>query len=1139
LTELSFPPIIDEPLMQLPRRGQPAPMGVLYDTSLDGGVDQVLALAMLFGFAANQQVRVPSVSTSRFNLKNAAFLDAVARFFAAELAGDFVQNKIPLPIGMSSSGKQTDAVPAMLSAPLTKMGGGDTPAYPRGIEKLNDTADPVALMRNALTGQMDQNGAVILAGQPANLLSLLANPDARTWPARKVRVLTIAGGRFVGDAADPVIKADIPGFRKLLAEWPTRIVMAGAELNEALPFPGSSLDAIASWAPNHPVVDAYRAFKPMPYDAPTQALAAVLSTVKPEDNYFALSEPGTITVLDNGRTRFTPAADGRHHYLVAKPDQKERVLDTYVKLITTQPPPPPARGRRGGQPPAPTPPAETPPLRGRGAAGVAPFVLLAATAAGLMLGAPARISGQADEFNTAVRPVLAQTCAGCHGDQRPAGGMSVTGLTSADSLVQHREVWEAILHRLRAGDMPPPGTRRPDAAQMAAMTGYIERAFERADAATKPDPGRMTAHRLNRSEYTNTIRDLLGVRFQAEKDFPADDSSDGFDNIGDVLTVSPLLMERYLSAAERIARWALSTEIPAKPLEVGYLDREKRIRRLDRSTIEAEHRVEFPGEYIVRFGLPGERPPIEGFDAAPVTLGLWMDGTLLATQSIETKPSGLVYFNPYSEEEFRLFLPEGDHVFRAAFIDDGFVRMLPQNEAYSRRVNKFLDAIVFVGPFPSTTEKDTRKRILTCNPESGRACVEQIITDLARRAYRRPPTRREIDSLIGFVDRAVAGGQTAEQGVQLAIQAMLVSPNFLFRVERDPDPRDPALVHEVSPFELASRVSYFLWSSMPDDQLLALAESGKLTDPRVLAAQVDRMLADPRASGFAANFAGQWLETRNLDSVKPDPDKFKEWTPELREAMKAETTLFFEYVLRENRPVSDFLNANYTFLNERLAEHYGIDGVTGSDFRRVPLTTDRRGGVLSQAGVLTVSSYPTRTSPVIRGKYVLQNLLGIPPAPPPVDVPALEESAGAEGRSMREQLEEHRRNPTCAACHRNMDPLGFGLENYDAIGRWRDAEGPHQVDASGALPDGQKFATAGEMRALLVSQLPQFSRTLTQKMLTYALRRGLKPYDRRTIDSIHRAVAADGYHFRTLVHEIVKSLPFQARRGEDVAGGLR
>ena len=1103
--------------MQFSRRGQPAPLGVLYDSSLDGGIDQILALAMLFGFAATQQIRVPSASTSRFNLKSAAFLDLVARFFGADLAGDFVPNKIPMPIGMATAGKQSDAVPPMVSAVLSKVGPDGVPVYPRGIAKVNDTADPVALLRNALTAQTDMNGALVLAGPPVNLLSLMANPDGRNWPTKKARVLSIAGGRFDQGAADPLIKADVPGFRKLLAEWPTRVVMAGAELNDVLPFPGSSLDAIAVWAPNHPVVDAYRAFKPMPYDGPSRALAAVLYAVSPEDNYFALSEPGTITVLDDGRTRFTASPEGRHHYLVAKPEQKERVLETYVKMVTTQPPPPPARGRRGG----------------------AAALMLGATLAAGLMGNQVNLRGQGDEFDSVVRPVLAETCAKCHGTERPAGGMSVADLTSAASLLQHREVWDGILRRLRAGDMPPAPVPKPDPARIAAMTAYIERAFDRADASVRPDPGRMTAHRLNRNEYTNTIRDLLGVRFRAENDFPIDDSGDGFDNIGDVLTVSPLLMERYLSAAERIARWAISTDIPAKPLEIGYLAREDRIRRLDRSTIEADHRVDFAGEYVVRFTLPGERQPVEGKDAAPVTLAFWMDGALLASQTIETKPSGLVYFNPYSEEEFRVYLPEGDHVFRAGFVDDAFVKDLPEADTYSRKVNKFLDGLVFVGPFASATEKESRKRIFSCQPESGRACLERILSDLARRAYRRPPTSREVDALVRLADQAMARGQSVEQGLQLAIQAMLVSPNFLFRVERDPDPRDPALVHEVSPFELASRVSYFLWSSMPDEELLGLAESGQLSQPRVLERQVDRMLADPRAAAFAENFAGQWLETRNLDTVKPDPEKFKEWTPALREAMKSETTMFFEHVLRENRPIGDFLNANYTFVNERLATHYGIEGISGPEFRRVTLNTDRRGGVLSQAGVLTVSSYPTRTSPVIRGKYVLQNLLGIAPAPPPPDVPALEESAGGEVRSMREQLDVHRRNPTCAACHRNMDPLGFGLENYDAIGRWRDTDGQFPVDASGTLPDGQRFGTAGEMRTLLVSQLPQFSRTLTQKMLTYALRRGLKPYDRRTVDGIHRAVAEDGYHFRTLVHQIVKSLPFQSRRGEDVAGGVR
>jgi hypothetical protein len=604
--------------------------------------------------------------------------------------------------------------------------------------------------------------------------------------------------------------------------------------------------------------------------------------------------------------------------------------------------------------------------------------------------------------------------------------------------------------------------------------------------------------------------------------------------MADLLTVSPLLMERYLTAAERIAAWAISTAIPARPLEVDYRARDRKIRRLDRSTIEAEHRIDFGGEYVVRIGLPGERPAVDGRDAAPVTLGLWMDGALLTTKTVETKPSGLVYFDPYSEEELRLTLPEGDHVFRAGFIGDEFVKALPDNAAYDRRKNKFLDSIVFVGPHAPAADKESRRRILTCNPTSGRTCVRTIITGLARRAYRRPPAPREVDALMKIADLGMSSG-SAEHGIQLAIQALLVSPHFLFRIERDPDPRDPARVHRVSPFELASRLSYFLWSSMPDDVLLAAAESGRLSDERQLAAEVDRMLADPRASEFAVNFAGQWLETRNLDVVKPDPDLFREWTPELRDAMKGETVMFFEHVLRENRPITDFLHASYTFVNERLATHYGISGVTGPQLRRVELITDRRGGVLSQAGVLTVSSYPTRTSAVIRGKYVLQNILGMPPAPPPDDVPSLSESGGDGKRSMREQLTVHRSNPTCAACHRNMDPLGFGLENYDAIGRWRETDGQFPIDASGTLPDGQRFESPGQMRELLVSQLPQFSRTLSSKMLTYALRRSLQPYDRGAVETIHRASAADGYRLRTMVHQIVRSLPFQSRRGEETS----
>jgi hypothetical protein len=367
---------------------------------------------------------------------------------------------------------------------------------------------------------------------------------------------------------------------------------------------------------------------------------------------------------------------------------------------------------------------------------------------------------------------------------------------------------------------------------------------------------------------------------------------------------------------------------------------------------------------------------------------------------------------------------------------------------------------------------------------------------------------------------------------------MLVSPNFLFRIEHDTNPTDPSDVHQISQIELASRLSYFLWSSMPDDALLTLAESGKLREPATLRREVARMLADERSSALASNFAGQWLETRNLDVVQPDSKKFPEWNPELRDAMKAETRNFFEYIVKENRPISEFLNARYTFLNERLAKFYGIDGVVGPEFRRVELTTpqarDQRGGVLTQAGVLTVSSYASRTSPVIRGKYVLSNILGTPPPPPPPDVPNLNEAALGISGSMRQQLEAHRQNAVCASCHARMDPLGFGLENYDAIGHWRTTDGNFPIDTGGTLPGGKTFSTPAEMRAILSQDLPQFSRTLIEKMMTYALGRGIRDYDRRTVESIQQTLTADGDKFQTLIQQIVESLPFQSRRGEEV-----
>lgn len=733
-------------------------------------------------------------------------------------------------------------------------------------------------------------------------------------------------------------------------------------------------------------------------------------------------------------------------------------------------------------------------------------------------------------FDTAVKPILTKTCTACHNARSQAGNLNLEPFTAAASVTQHRDGWERILQKMRTGEMPPKGVPRPALTDVEAASKFLQGEFDKADRAAKPDPGRVTARRLNRVEYTNTIRDLLGVDFRADKDFPADDSGYGFDNIGDVLTISPVLMEKYVYAAERIAARAIGADpLPKKPLEFEYHAKHKTIRRPDFSNIEATHEIEWDGEYIVRIGLPGERAA----DAKPVTLNFWMDGKLLHWQQTETKPSGLVYFNPYSMEEFRLILPAGDHVFRAGFTNDEFIKTISNpKEAYNQKSNKFLDSITFVGPFPAKVERASRKKLLICDPKTGNTCVDRILTTLARRAWRRPVTRPEIAGLMKFVQMAKAEGQNVEQGIQLAIQAMLVSPHFLFRIERDPEPTNPNRTHSITDLELASRLSYFLWSSMPDEELFGLAETGKLHTPAVLDAQVKRMLADPRVAAFAENFAGQWLETRNLDQVKPDPVKFPDWGPELRDAFKTETRLFFESMLRDNKPMAEFLDARYTFLNERLARHYGVDGVKGPDFRRVDLATNQRGGILSHGSVLTVSSYPTRTSPVIRGKYVMQNILGTPPPVPPPDVPPLDESSVGNAGSLRQQMEKHRTNAVCASCHNRMDTLGFGLENYDAIGKWRDEDGKFKVDSSGTLPSGKSFASPAELRVLLKDDLPDFARCVTEKMLTYSLGRGLERYDRRTVNAMMRQLGANGYRFQDLVFEVVRSLPFQSRRGE-------
>jgi cytochrome c553 len=742
----------------------------------------------------------------------------------------------------------------------------------------------------------------------------------------------------------------------------------------------------------------------------------------------------------------------------------------------------------------------------------------------LLAGAPTPAPWKPDSaaFQKSVVPVLGTTCKGCHNDQLASGGLNLTPYQNPASL-DNRTQWEDILQKLRSGEMPPKGIPRPPQATIDGLIGYVQGEFDKYDKSIPPDPGRVVARRLNRTEYTNTIRDLTGIHFRADKDFPTDDSSYGFDNIGEALTVSPVLIEKYLKAAETIASATIGADPLPKPIVYEGKRSGRTLRRTKASTAETTYRTDVGAEYIVRALLTGTPPKPE----TNPEIGFWVDGKLVASKPFTPFKTGAAE----STEETRLYLEAGEHVIRSGLVGDKAPIPAPGPPGGGGvRVTPLVPDVISVdGPYAAKIERESRKRILICDPNTGAACVDRIVTQIARHAYRRTPTKNEVAALTRFYNLARQKGQNADQGIQLALQAALVSPEFLFRIEREPT---NGSIHRISDTDLASRLSYFLWSSMPDEKLLTLAEANKLHLPETLDAEVNRMLADPKSSALAENFAGQWLEMRNLDIVHPDADKFPRWNADLRDAFKTETNMFFTYMLRENRPISEFIDARYTFANETLAKHYGIPGVTGDEFRKVELTTDQRGGLLSQGTILTVSSYPTRTSVVLRGKYILENILGTPPPPPPPDVPQLDNAATGATASLRQQMETHRASAICASCHSKMDVLGFGLENYDAIGTWRTADGKFPVDSSGTLPSGKSFKTPAEMRQLLLASLPEFEHCLTQKMLTYALGRGLGPYDRNTVTDIDHKVAQSEYRFQALIREVVRSMPFQMQHGE-------
>ena len=770
----------------------------------------------------------------------------------------------------------------------------------------------------------------------------------------------------------------------------------------------------------------------------------------------------------------------------------------------------------------------------------APFVALLA-------GLSALASAQTPVANPAVsaQALTKQYCYGCHDNEAKVAGVSFESVdwnnpgASADIL-------EKAIRKVSSGEMPPVGNPRPTPAGASAFTSWMVGALDRYEAA-HPNPGRPAIHRLNRAEYSNAIRDLLALDIKPGSLLPVDDSGYGFDNIADVLSVSPALLERYMSVARRVSRTAVG-DLTLKPADEEFLNPNKSAKDRVSDDLPFDSaggmsiRYYFPvdAEYNIKLKVGGDNAPAHEL-RIPIKAGLRTLGATFLKDSLKAEViaggrrggagAGAAAGGgrgagagapPPAQLDLRL---DGARL-KVFTVPAG--AGLPQ-----------LDRILISGPYNITGRGLTpsRDRIFVCRPsavEDEQPCARIILSKLGRRAFRRPVTDADLKPLLAFFQRGRSEGDF-DHGIEKALSAMLVSPDFLFRVERDPKGAAPGTVYRINDFELASRLSFFLWSSIPDDTLLDAAEQGKLKDPVMLQAQVRRMLDDPKSQSLVDNFAGQWLYLRNLELVKPDPDDFKEFDDSLRQAFRTETSLFFQNILREDHSVLELLDANYTFLNQRLAEHYGIPNVYGPQFRKVMLTDPNRGGLLGQGSVLTVTSYPNRTSVVQRGKWILENLLGAPPPPPPPDVPDLKPH-GKDGQllTMRQAMEMHRANPVCASCHARMDPLGFALENFDGVGKWRDKDAGVVIDASGKLPDGSTFVgPAGLKKILLTTRRDEFVATATEKLLLYALGRGVEYYDLPAVRSISRQAAKDDYRMSALITAIVKSTPFQMRRTPD------
>ena len=746
--------------------------------------------------------------------------------------------------------------------------------------------------------------------------------------------------------------------------------------------------------------------------------------------------------------------------------------------------------------------------------------------------------GADGDFDARILPLLKTYCAECHSGSEPEAGLSFDMVRHVSHVDDHPDLWEGVAKKLRRREMPPADAKQLSADEIKLVDAWISERMKKLLETQKPNPGRVTMRRLNKVEYNNTIRDLVGIDFHPADDFPADDTGYGFDNIGDVLSLQPLLMERYLAAADQIIDKAIVETVTGKTIvevagkvmqrvEGEYGDVGDIAQSLAAvGILESSIGIDSDGTYDIVIKAHGEQA---GSD--PARMSVRVDGTevrLVDVPATQNNPGE--YTVPWD-------LKKGIHKIGLAFVNDYYN---PTSADITQRDRNLVIWGLQIRESGETVWKhlpETHRRIVGRAPAPGNysPLAREIIGRFAGQAFRRPIDKEDVKKIFRLYQQAEKDGATFEQAIKVALTAILVSPRFLFRMEIDrPDDGDDG-IRRIKSFELASRLSYFLWSSMPDDELLNLAKEREIRYDGNLAKQVSRMLEDAKSSALVQSFAVQWLQLRKLGLMTPDLDRFPQFTPELRDAMRRETELFFEAVMREDRPITDLLDADFTFVNERLAKHYGIEGVQGDEFRRVNVSKETRGGILTQASILTLTSNPTRTSPVKRGKWVLDNLLGDPPPPPPPGVPELPDENQAElVGTLRERLEQHRESTSCSVCHNRIDPLGFGLENYDAIGKWRSRDHDGVIDPSGVLPDGSTFSGPGELKQVLVNRRDDFTRAFAEKLLTYALGRGLTRSDRLAVDGIVASTKQNDYKFKSLILAVVESNPFLNRSMEEV-----